>query len=83
MYTKAVIKNVKITREEAQALITEVRVNLGELDVYESMNNGYLCRLFSLPLPNDVDWHDDEALFAFARENMPENVRFHRFHRDC
>ena len=90
MFTKSVLTQVEISRDEARLLVVEARyypawkmipdhLHLpAEIVAYERIG-GMLHRAFRLSEIPDIDLTDEAALLEYARDNMPDNVRFGPF----
>ena len=91
MFTKSVLTQVEISRDEARLLVVEARYYPAsnhlpaEIVAYERIG-GMLHRIFwfsEIPLyllfVTDLDTVDEAARLEYARDNMPDNVRFGPF----
>lgn len=88
MFAKSVLTQVEISRDEARLLVVEARYYPAsdtipnhlpaEIVAYERIG-GMLHRAFRLSEIPDVDLTDGAALLRYARDNMPDNVRFGPF----
>lgn len=81
MFTKSVLTQVEISRDEARSLVVEARYYPAsnhlpaEIVAYERIG-GMLHRIFWFSEIPDLDTVDEAALLEYARDNMPDNVRF-------
>lgn len=88
MFTKSVLAQVEISRDEARLLVVEARYYPAsstiphhlpaEIVAYERIG-GMSHRAFRLSEIPNIDLTDEAALLEYARDNMPDNVRFGPF----
>jgi len=82
MFTKSVLTQVEITQDEARLLVVEARyypasnnLTYRKIVAYERIG-GMLHRIFWFSEIPDIDLTDEAALLEYARDNMPDSVRF-------